>query len=264
MSTIAQMVLSGVASAKPSAGIVGRLYCATDNLLIYRDNGASWDIATNVAGGGGGGGALPGPDVPPVTPGSLDDEFTDVTWNTNAKWSWVNQTPPGATAVQSLSWLGLSATGHVSANPASIVQPMPSGVWEVTAKISFASLQMPTGNNTCGGLCVMDGATGNETIFYRGGGSGGGNQFIGLLRPGSAWVTGISMPYSGPLYMRVHDDGTNFIYSYSQDGVNWTVHTSEPRTTWHTTPSKVGISIYADGAVGQAATVGADFFRRTV
>lgn len=37
-------ISSGLLSARPTAGIDGRLYLATDNNIIYRDNGTSWDL----------------------------------------------------------------------------------------------------------------------------------------------------------------------------------------------------------------------------
>src|SRR5262249_3230986 len=46
MSTLGQMILDGVASAMPSASIVGRLYFTSDTQQIFRDNGSSWDNVT--------------------------------------------------------------------------------------------------------------------------------------------------------------------------------------------------------------------------
>lgn len=64
MSTLASVILEGVASALPSAGIPGRLYFATDTDVVYRDNGTAF-VAVNT-GGGGGGGSTPF-STPPTT-----------------------------------------------------------------------------------------------------------------------------------------------------------------------------------------------------
>lgn len=42
MSTLYQVILEGIDSAKPSAGIRGRLYFTTDTNLIYYDTGPAW------------------------------------------------------------------------------------------------------------------------------------------------------------------------------------------------------------------------------
>lgn len=38
------IVLRGVASSRPAAGLAGRLYYATDEGVLYRDNGTSWEV----------------------------------------------------------------------------------------------------------------------------------------------------------------------------------------------------------------------------
>lgn len=53
MSTLASVVLEGVVASRPTAGIPGRIYYATDVGLIYRDNGTSWDDVTPTGSGGG-------------------------------------------------------------------------------------------------------------------------------------------------------------------------------------------------------------------
>jgi hypothetical protein len=50
MSTLASVILRDVIANIPAAGIAGRLFCASDTAVLYRDNGVSWDV---VAIGGG-------------------------------------------------------------------------------------------------------------------------------------------------------------------------------------------------------------------
>ncbi len=40
----ADIVLRGTASARPAAGLAGRLYFATDEGVLYRDNGTAWEV----------------------------------------------------------------------------------------------------------------------------------------------------------------------------------------------------------------------------
>jgi hypothetical protein len=45
--------LSGLLSARPAAGVAGRVYYATDTFASYRDNGTTWDTLGSAGGGGG-------------------------------------------------------------------------------------------------------------------------------------------------------------------------------------------------------------------
>lgn len=54
MSTLASVILRDVFANRPSAGIAGRLFYATDTSQLYRDNGASWDTYSGAGGGGSG------------------------------------------------------------------------------------------------------------------------------------------------------------------------------------------------------------------
>ena len=42
---------SGLLSARPTAGTVGRLYVGSDTKTLYRDNGTTWDVIGSSAGG---------------------------------------------------------------------------------------------------------------------------------------------------------------------------------------------------------------------
>ncbi len=46
------IIMRGTLAARPAASIAGRLYFATDNGLLYRDNGASWDQYCSLGFGG--------------------------------------------------------------------------------------------------------------------------------------------------------------------------------------------------------------------
>ena len=52
MSTLAQMVLYDAIGNRPSAGITGRTFFATDTGVTYRDNGSGWDVDGTFYGSG--------------------------------------------------------------------------------------------------------------------------------------------------------------------------------------------------------------------
>jgi hypothetical protein len=65
MTTLAAVIVEGIYSSIPPAGIAGRLYFATDTKKTWYDNGASWDDVTPL-------GTIATSDLPAsaVTPGS--------------------------------------------------------------------------------------------------------------------------------------------------------------------------------------------------
>lgn len=44
MTTLGTVIGRGVLASRPAAGTAGALYYATDTLVMYRDNGSSWDV----------------------------------------------------------------------------------------------------------------------------------------------------------------------------------------------------------------------------
>lgn len=48
MAKLEDIILRGVFGSRPSAGVAGRLYYATDYGIHYRDNGSSWDALLDI------------------------------------------------------------------------------------------------------------------------------------------------------------------------------------------------------------------------
>lgn len=46
MTALGSVIGKGLLSARPAAGVAGSLYYATDTLLLYRDNGSTWDAVS--------------------------------------------------------------------------------------------------------------------------------------------------------------------------------------------------------------------------
>ncbi len=48
---LSNVILVGEAESRPAAGVAGRLFFASDELTVSRDNGAAWDDVTPVRAG---------------------------------------------------------------------------------------------------------------------------------------------------------------------------------------------------------------------
>lgn len=203
-------------------------------------------------------------DVPPAVAGSLDDEFTDAVWNTNGKWSWVNQGV--ATAAQASSWLGLTKGATVGDSNAVIVQVAPATPYEVTAKITTL---MSSGNFRAAGMCFYD--TGTTKLIRFGIEQTNGIVVAYYTNPttfsSSPASQTLALGAGGPIYLKMKDDGGNLIFSYSYDGVNFLQFLSVSRTAFIAAgPNRVGLCINNNQNAGMnlTTTLGADYFRRTL
>lgn len=198
-----------------------------------------------------------GVDAVPMAPGSLDDEFNGSSLDTG-RWTWLNQASTVATVAGGILTLS-RATGDGGHHH--IVQPMPSGVWEVTTKVRLNAV----GNYFGGGLGVSDGNSWHSftLIWINGfGWDSGGMASIGgsgdnvyLAGPGSIG------PWANVWrWLRLRDNGTNFIFSTSEDGIHFTQRASISRTSY-INPTLVGLFITLEGTNG---SMDVDYFRRTL
>jgi hypothetical protein len=207
MAIFSDLVGRGVLASRPSAGELGRLYIATDDTppTMYRDNGTTWDAVADLSGSGGGGGGGGGgytiPIVPPPTSG----------------WSWVNQGPATATAVED---------GLV------LEDPTPHGgesarlyVRSLTIPFTVKALVVPDmypGNYVMGGICVRDSSSGafvSPSIQVSGSSALHAFSWSGTGSVGSD-LGSMGWPWA-PVWFRVMDDGTTFSVSWSLDGRRW-------------------------------------------
>lgn len=205
-------------------------------------------------------------DAPPVSAGSLDDEFDASTLN--GAWSWVNQ--GSATATFSRSWLKLALASSTSSdNITMIVKTAPSTPWEVTARICMVTLN---NNWLGGGIVLRESSTGKIMMFgpafYQTRGldvsrwnstTSNSSDTTG----GSVWATlGCS-----PGYMRVKDDGTNLTFSASADGISFAQFNQQSRTAFLSGGANqvgLGYNCQVVGGTGTAIALDCDYFRRTV
>lgn len=203
------------------------------------------------------------PDAPPSSAGSLDDEFDDASFNTNAKWTWFNQGTAGS-AVQNKSILALQSAKAASDVWRIIAQAAPSTPWEVTAKLGLT--YAAPANFMSSGIVVYDSVSGRFTSFgpvYNNGWS------LAIFN----WTNFTTFSASAYLqlfpivlfsYYRVKDDGTNLIFSISVDGANFVPIFTVGRTSFLTNgANKVGLGVDNNNAANQGQ-LSCDWFRRTL
>lgn len=185
------------------------------------------------SGGGGGGGF--GPWISPTSPPAI------------SSFTWVNQ-GSGGTACSATNPSGSIITftqpAQGSLSACLLVVSAPSTPYFIDA---YMMTSFPTHNQQSAGLVFRNSTSGKFTIFYTlgastpptGGGGSAGSGSLGvdyftsptvdnstLFRPG-AFIGGLIFS----AFLRIQDDGTNRIYSYSADGVNFSQFYSETRTT---------------------------------
>jgi hypothetical protein len=225
----------------------------------------------SVPGGtGGSGGYVPAavsllPWYPPSSAGSLDDEFASGSTIDTGRWTWVNQgtrTAPVARSFVTLTAVS-AGTGDVWSH---VVQAAPATPWTVVAQLG---LNMSIKSNFLyGGLIVRDSATGKFTAFKF---DNTGVEVDNWTNPTTFSANIKSVAYGtypnlggpGPLlFLKVQDDGTNLIFSWSFDGALYQVFQSVGRTSFLANPNQVGLGIGTNIASG-TAWLDVDFFRRT-
>jgi hypothetical protein len=200
-------------------------------------------------------------DVPPASPSPINDEFD----GTLLKGKWTVLNGPTVT----VSGGSASLTHSIDGQNHAIGQPMPSGVWEVTAKIR---LVMPSEVNYCTAGIIITNSSGGSlqdfALVYNGGekwvvagynslGQAGANAFQ-AGPAGFAWGGPDSRTW---VWLRVHDNTTNFLFSVSFDGTHFWQVASVGRTSYVSTPNQVGLTIAPESS--GAGTLYCDYFRRT-
>jgi hypothetical protein len=214
-------------------------------------------------------GSPQGVDGLPCSPKALDDEFTNTQGSpgdaNNPMWTRLNW---GTTSTTYSSGELLIAPQIVNAQNQirGLTQPIPATPYTVVT-VCHTSQVIPgaAGVGNCG-ILVSDGtkgitfANGNNSIdivrwtTLTNGFSafvfGAGNSTFTVAHDSEVWV-----------YLRYQDTGTNAVYSYSFDGINYITVITEVRTVF-LTPSQVGIFTQNSSSTS-LATAAFDYFRQT-
>lgn len=211
-----------------------------------------------------------GVDVAPVSAGSLDDEFNGSTLNTSTRWTWVNQSTATATVKNSI--LNLIDPASSPDNWRVILQTAPATPWEVTCKIRMtanAALGAPV-DFMAGGIILTAGNTSASKLIVFGFNHSTSQTFIVLNYTnyttfnsgalGGNW-TWQNQP---DIYLKVKDDGTNLLFSWSFDGVGFTSLGSVARTAFLPSgPAFVGLGLESVNTT-TPLSLSTDWFRRTL
>lgn len=174
-------------------------------------------------------------DSPPASPHAKDDEFNDS--SIDSKWSWANQ--GSATASESGTRISITPAGD--AYHRCLVQTVPSGNWQVTAKVHWGGDFV---SDSYAGIVVLPSTDGGVEALNIGKDS---NASPSKLR-GERWSSYTSwgaerclISFGGTwAYLRIKWDGTNLTYYASSDGVSFAklINAFAPSIT----PGRVGIS----------------------
>jgi hypothetical protein len=221
---IADNIASGTQSNRPASEKAGKLYLPTDGYLLSRDNGGSFDVW----------GPL----------GQLYDPTA----------AGLNFSPDGAqhngSVVTTGNMIYLSTPGSSSDNISFYAKPAPATPYTITALLE--PLFDPT-DYAAAGLAWSDGTlfatfqfSHDSTGTNASAGVGAAlaaNKFSNYTTFNSSYKNRTLANFPNrPKWLRIADDGTNRICSWSNDGVNFITFHSVARTDF-LTPTKVGIFV---------------------
>jgi hypothetical protein len=257
MSTLGSVILKGVYSAIPTAGIAGRLYFATDTGITWYDNGSSWVNVTIGATPGTNGyvltstGATTAPTWQPSAAGGSGVNPFGVQFTPPPPVStltWINQ--GGATAADQNFGIFMKAPPNSGDSLRCLVKSAyPSTPYTFTVAACFDLAQA---NFAIGGICLTDGT--KFVTFSYGWASGITNAVFhwSNATTNSAAAYGPTTALQNQLiWLRLTDDGTNFVFSTSVNGVDFTTQVllTESRTAYMSGgPTKVGIFLDPNNA----------------
>ncbi len=208
---------AGLYVNRPDAGTVGTLYLASDSPVVSFDTGDDW--------------SLYGPlyaFTPPV-----DDEF-----------AWVNQ---GSAELTDEGWgLYLSAPHSAATSLRCRVKEAPATPYTITAYLMPALANKATHS---AGLLFRESGTGEIHTFDWS--MDGGAPLLRSTKFASATsltadYQSVDMPGIYP-WLKIADDATDRVCSYSSDGVHWVEFHSIGRTD-HLTADQVGFCVAAENA----------------
>lgn len=161
--------------------------------------------------------------------------------------SFANTYKTGASLAAVPTTRGVYMNQAVSANnnQIALVNNLPSTPYTVRAWGRFIGIP----GNFCGwGLGHLDSSNAKNTMFMIASSSSTGNRFdvqdssaLGTYSADTSYAALASSPDpSSPIWLKLQDDGTSFMYFFSQDGEHWTKLATRGRTAY-LTPTQVGV-----------------------
>lgn len=198
-----------------------------------------------------------GIDWPPSITNAMNDEFITAFNVPSNIWTVVNQN--SNTIVDGNSLLNVTCAASATNNFVGIYQANPSTPYAVASKIALTGI---SGDLGYAGLAFRDSGTGKVVSFKL--------DTSGVLKvdhwaspTGSPTNVFALTPNLAPHYFEVEDNGTNFLFFISSDGVNYIQVYSEGDTAYLASPGQVGYIVGSDSASAGVA-LGSDWFRRVL
>jgi hypothetical protein len=227
---IADNILEGSASSRPSASQTGRLYLPNNEPILLRDTGTAWEAF--------------GPIVK--------------LWNPNDQsWSWGNQ--GSATLVtREFSQTILTTNPGSGLGLLSRVKTVPSVPYKVTALFSIGFNNSEYQNPVLG----MKNSSENKEKWIRAWLQPTAQPTIYVTIASNWAASGISNSANTDLptyfiyyWLQIEDDNTNHYFRYSLDGLNYLTVLQHSRTTHMNPPDYLFWGTENDGATGQTKRV---------
>jgi hypothetical protein len=226
-------VVIGVTGGSPQAGTL----TAGPGIAVLNSPGGITITATG--GGGGGGGGVDWLNAAAVVR-PLVSNFSLLTSSI---------APTGATLSATTRGVVLKSTSGLSSTAMMAETSVPSGSWEATMLAVYTG---PVSNFNLPGIAVRDSVNSKAVVFGIGGGAtafrfdyeqfNGGAGLDNYVSDTGLQDVGLPPPYS-PIWSRLTYDGTNFIWSFSRDGENFTGAFSVSATAHITNRNTIGPAV---------------------
>jgi hypothetical protein len=181
----------------------------------------------------------------------MNDEFNGSSLNAT-RWTWINRDSTTATVANGFLTLTAPAAAGTSMN--GVMQPVPGTPWTVVLKVNAMDLS-PMQPAPLSALVLGD-STNKLVVFalFFANPSAALGATVGYW-PSVTDATGgnplgvTMLPSTFPWWLKVQDDGTNLIFSYSGTGSVYTQIGAVSRTAFLSSgPTKVGVAVGSDGA----------------
>ena len=237
------MSINGTRAARPAsdADLEGRLYFTTSpGWYLFQDDGSSWDVGWG-----------------PIFELTEPDE---------SGLSWINQGTASTSTTDGGVYLTTPAPGGAGENVRLRVQDVsfvdPTSDYTVTA--AFTPLLFPS-DQTSAGLIFRESGTG-EFIFFRvmfdtTSGISKGDLLLSVDKYDNATtfnsnykVLSASYIKSPTIWLKMEDDTTDLIWSFSNDGKNFHTFDTQTRTDFMAGgPDQIGYAVNSNNTTGSAA-----------
>jgi hypothetical protein len=202
-----------------------------------------------------------GVDAAPASPNTMNDEFNGSMLN--ARWTVLNAV---GTTSRTLANSLLTMTTQTN-SVQYIYQAEPATPCEFEIKVTVGSAGGGFNYNIGFGIGDSGTVSSAKLVFFNWNSNTGAMAIDKWTNPStfSANTSTFSIPtFAAPtLYFKVKDDGTNFTYTYSYDGLNFlAANAAISRTNFLGTPTTIGI--FLPGNSSKTSVFSIEFFRRTL